>query len=153
MIRVIRLPTPRILLRKATAWRSKLLAARTEKERKRAEGKYKHPQVKEALVKMFRGKCAYCESCIAHIDYGHIEHFRPKGGKSGQPKLTFEWSNLFLACGICNGKQFKGDLFPGPADGGSFVNPCEEEPTDHFQFDFDENTGLANCTAPLALDQ
>ena len=40
--------------------------------------------------------CAYCESMI-YTD-GHIEHFRRKNS-SHYPELTFEWTNLFLACG------------------------------------------------------
>jgi uncharacterized protein (TIGR02646 family) len=38
-------------------------------------------------------RCAYCESQI--FFGGHIEHFRRK---RHFPELTFEWTNLFLAC-------------------------------------------------------
>ena len=93
---------------------------------------------------MFGGKCAYCESRITHVDYGHIEHFRPKAGPRGRPNLTFEWSNLFLACGVCNGPGFKGDRFPEADDGGPLVNPCDDEPTDHFRFVFDPKTRIAS---------
>lgn len=41
-------------------------------------------------------RCAYCEGAIFHE--GHIEHFRRKN-KNHFPELTFDWSNLFLACG------------------------------------------------------
>lgn len=41
-------------------------------------------------------RCAYCESMIRHE--GHIEHFRRKNARH-HPELTFEWTNLFLACG------------------------------------------------------
>jgi len=40
-------------------------------------------------------RCAYCESQI--FFGGHIEHFRRKNEKHF-PELTFEWTNLFLAC-------------------------------------------------------
>jgi uncharacterized protein (TIGR02646 family) len=40
-------------------------------------------------------RCAYCESQIYHG--GHIEHFRRKNSNHF-PQLTFEWTNLFLAC-------------------------------------------------------
>src|SRR5690554_4407048 len=40
--------------------------------------------------------CAYCESAI-YTD-GHLEHFRRKN-PNHYPELTFEWTNLFLACG------------------------------------------------------
>lgn len=76
MIKVKRADKPPILVQKAKEWTKTLLAAQTD--RKTAESKYQHKQVKECLVKMFHGKCAYCESQIRHIDYGHIEHYRPK---------------------------------------------------------------------------
>jgi len=41
-------------------------------------------------------RCAYCEGPIFHE--GHIEHFRRKN-PDHFPELTFDWNNLFLACG------------------------------------------------------
>ena len=141
MIKITRLDAPEILRRKATQWSSKLLMARTAKARKAAESKYRNKQIKKLLAKSFFGKCAYCESHITHVDYGHIEHFVPK---SLEPSLTFQWSNLFLACGICNGPAHKGDKFPESEDGGPLVNPCDDEPLDHFRFEFDPKTMLAS---------
>jgi uncharacterized protein (TIGR02646 family) len=109
-----------------------------------AESKYKHKSIKAALVKMFCGKCAYCESKITHIEYGHIEHYRPKSGPEGRPKLTFVWSNLLLACGICNGAEHKGDRFPTASQGGPIVNPCNDDPVAHLNFHYDAVTKLAS---------
>lgn len=143
MIKVKRSAKPSILREKATEWTQKLLDAVDEpKEKKKAEGKYRHKQIKEALVKMFHGKCAYCESMITHIDYGHIEHFRPKSLPAYRA-FTFEWTNLLLACGVCNGSEQKGMKFPSELEGGPFVNPCDEEPDDHFDFLFDRTSRLA----------
>jgi uncharacterized protein (TIGR02646 family) len=102
---------------------------------------------------MFFGKCAYCESQITHVDYGHIEHFRPKGGQNARPDLVFEWTNLFLACGICNGAENKSDRFPEQAEGGPLVNPCDDDPADHFEFHFDPVTRLASVygTSPRGV--
>lgn len=86
-------------------------------------------------------KCAYCESHLSHVSYGHIEHFKPK---SRYRELCFEWDNLLLGCAVCNGKQFKGDKFPSKEEGGPFINPCEELPDDYFSFEFDPDTGTAN---------
>jgi len=82
---------------------------------------YGHKTVKEALKKAQHDKCCFCESKIIHIDYGDVEHFRPKGGvwqrrkkplgKPGYYWLAYEWSNLFLSCKLCN-QRFKGNLFP-----------------------------------------
>jgi uncharacterized protein (TIGR02646 family) len=82
---------------------------------------YAHEDVKQALRKAQHDKCAFCESQFAHISYGDVEHFRPKAGwrqEEGEPLsrpgyywLTYEWSNLFLSCTLCN-QQFKRNLFP-----------------------------------------
>jgi uncharacterized protein (TIGR02646 family) len=82
---------------------------------------YGHKTVKEALKKAQHDKCFLCESKISHIAHGDVEHFRPKagyrqsaGGRLETPGyywLAYEWSNLFLACQICN-QVFKKNLFP-----------------------------------------
>jgi uncharacterized protein (TIGR02646 family) len=54
------------------------------------------PGVTTAEASEYGVRCAYCEDAIHHA--GHIEHFRRKN-KNHFPELTFEWSNLFLACG------------------------------------------------------
>jgi len=130
MIKVKREDSPAILVQKAKEWTETLLAAQTKKDRQTAESKYQHKQIKDCLVKMFHGKCAYCESQIRHIDYGHIEHYRPK---SIFPELTYSWSNLLLACGVCNGKAHKGDKFPQNHEGGPLINPGFDDPDAHFQ--------------------
>ncbi len=71
---------------------------------------YKDKSVRKQLNKMFRGKCAYCESKITSIYTGDIEHFRPKGGyiendstiKPGYFWLASDWENLLFACPFCN---------------------------------------------------
>lgn len=82
---------------------------------------YGDKTVKAALIEAQHGKCFLCESKIAHISFGDVEHFRPKGGsrqketeKMKQPGyywLAYVWENLFLACQICN-QRFKKNLFP-----------------------------------------
>lgn len=119
-------------------------AAKTPKEKKNAENKYRQNSVKSVLVKMFCGKCGYCESKITHVDYGHIEHYRPKSGPQGRPNLTFVWSNMLLACGVCNGAEYKGVHFPEASGGGPIINPCAEDPVSHFDFHYDAATKLAS---------
>ncbi len=82
---------------------------------------YGHKSVKDELILAQHSKCAFCESKFAHISYGDVEHFRPKGGykqkksdelqKPGYYWLAYEWSNLFASCQICN-QRFKKNLFP-----------------------------------------
>lgn len=141
MIKVARSPKPDILERNQQAWTRALLDASTDVEKRKAEGKYRHRSIKDALVAMFHGKCAYCESKISHVEYGHIEHFKPK---SRFPDLTFEWTNLLLSCPICNGFEYKGDHFPEAPEGGPLINPCDETPAKHFEFVFDRIAKLAS---------
>ena len=73
---------------------------------------YRDSEVKDALVKLFKGKCAYCESKFLHIYPGDVEHFRPKGEieeanppkKPGYYWLASDWDNLLLSCRNCNQK-------------------------------------------------
>lgn len=73
---------------------------------------YRDPEVKEALTKLFKNKCAYCESTFLHIYPGDIEHFRPKGeiegvvpdSKPGYYWLAADWDNLLFSCRNCNQK-------------------------------------------------
>lgn len=150
MIQVTRTEKPEILTKKQVVWQAGLREALegyheepTLKNKKKLDvafTKYNHKQVKDSLKTMFSGKCAYCESHITHIGYGHIEHFRPK---SKFPDLCFEWSNLMLGCEICNGKGYKGDKFPENHEGALFVNPVEENPDEFFDFEFDPSAGVA----------
>lgn len=72
---------------------------------------YSNFDVKQALIKLFKSKCAYCESKFLHVYSGDVEHFRPKGEIDGAnpPKpgyywLAAEWDNLLLSCRNCNQK-------------------------------------------------
>ena len=66
--------------------------------------------VRDALMAMFHGKCAYCESSILAVTTIDVEHWRPKGRiKSeegpmyeGYAWLAADWHNLVAACPNCN---------------------------------------------------
>jgi len=151
MIQVNRTVKPAVLESNETKWLGEYIIAldkyqsnkndASKKIKVKTEKKYNNAEVKKALKVMFSSKCAYCESHISHIDYGEIEHFKPK---SKFPNSCFDWDNLLLGCSICNGKLFKGNKFPEVEEGGPFVNPVVENPNDFFEFDFDPNTGTAN---------
>lgn len=75
---------------------------------------YGTPEVKGALIELFKGKCAYCESQFLHVYIGDVEHFRPKGAikslngdlfKPGYYWLAANWDNLLLSCRNCNQKS------------------------------------------------
>ncbi|WP_309887920.1 hypothetical protein [Archangium sp.] len=131
MIRVRKSAVPPEVLRtKGARARRALTAAYSRAPRSYQSGRksfefdsgiYAHETVKQALREAQHDKCAFCESNFAHISYGDVEHFRPKGGwsqKEGEPLtqpgyywLVYEWANLFLSCTLCN-QKFKSNLFP-----------------------------------------
>jgi hypothetical protein len=118
---------------------------------------YRHNTVKEALIKAQYDKCFLCESKITHISFGDVEHFRPKAAyrqsvsdplqKPGYYWLAYEWSNLFLACQLCN-QLFKKNLFPlaNPSaraishrhkvarEKSLFIDPSVENPEEYISF-------------------
>lgn len=89
-------------------------------------GDYKHPTNKQALKAASADKCMYCESKISHIDFAHIEHFKPKAANKF-PELKFEWSNLGYACPKCNNN--KSDKFHNDYP---YIDPYSENPSEHF---------------------
>jgi len=149
LIQVQRTPEPSVLRNNATLWLSELKKLKsnpnsTQSAIKKAQDKYNKKEVKDALIKMFNGKCAYCESKITTVAYGEIEHFFPK---SLYPDLTFVWKNLLLACSICNNAAHKGTKFPLDDQG----NPLLIDPTDgitdpnrHLEFVWDDVAKLAS---------
>jgi uncharacterized protein (TIGR02646 family) len=149
LIPVTRSSKPAVLRKNAARWLSELKAFSTNSNAskdqiKKAQNKYRHNQIKDALVKMFYGKCAYCESKITVVTYGAIEHFFPK---SAYIDLTFEWSNLLLSCDICNDPNHKGTNFPLDSNGNPLlINPSDgiTDPNMHFEFAWDAVAGLAS---------
>ncbi|MFK4389893.1 uncharacterized protein (TIGR02646 family) [Peribacillus frigoritolerans] len=120
---------------------------------------YKKTYVREALRDLFKKKCAYCESFLAHIEHAHIEHWRPKGKVAEEKEhfgyywLAADWDNLFYTCGVCN-SSFKGNKFPiDPKSHYAMnseddyltlerpllINPCVDNPELFFNFT-DEGT-------------
>ena len=77
-------------------------------------------------------RCAYCESQVYHG--GHIEHFRRKNPLHF-PQLTFEWTNLFIAC---DSKEHCGhykDRSKAPSyNPDDLIKPDEHDPDDYLYF-------------------
>lgn len=160
MIPVVRTQKPNSLRKNEAKWVQKIREAlnltrnattiteikKAKKKLENALNKYKHTDIKEALVEqMFRGKCAYCEAQIIHIDYGDIEHFRPK---DTFPLLAVEWENLLFVCRVCNGAEFKGTKFPlDTSDNPLLINPCEDTPNNHLEFKYEEKTQFATVVS------
>jgi len=144
MIFVKRTEEPKTLKENKAQWSRDIKVAQKKMDSaslERAINKYRQKNIKNALRKMFNDKCAYCESKVSHVEYGHIEHFKPK---SIFPEEAVFWDNLLLSCAICNGAEYKGDKFPDAAHGGFLINPCIEDPGEYLVFEFDEKALSAN---------
>lgn len=66
----------------------------------RRRKKYNHPEVRSELDAMYRNLCCYCESQVGPVRADQIEHRMPVDDFPGR---AFDWVNLHLACGGCNG--------------------------------------------------
>jgi len=128
MIRLEKGQKPDVLVKNEMAWTQALLdrVAKNEEPTVTEKSRYRHPEIKMALLEETSGKCAYCESKVRHVAYGDVEHIVPKSMVLAK---IFEWENLTLACEICNGN--KSNHFGNHE---SFVDPYAVDPTDHFFF-------------------
>ena len=73
---------------------------------------YKRAGVKAALHRIFKGKCAYCETRYSTTQPMDVEHWRPKGlanrgedlpdMRPGYYWLAADWHNLLPSCIDCN---------------------------------------------------
>ncbi|MFP5495016.1 MAG: HNH endonuclease [Gammaproteobacteria bacterium] len=72
---------------------------------------YKGADVRQALERLFHGKCAYCETYYAASAPVDIEHYRPKGAVAddvahgGYWWIAMQWENLLPSCIDCNRKR------------------------------------------------
>ncbi|PFC37732.1 HNH endonuclease [Bacillus cereus] len=128
MISLIKISKPIVLEDKEGEWTTELLSflKSDEKVPNYIKGRYRHEEIKNALLTETNSKCAYCESKITHIDYGDIEHIVPK---SIFPEKTFLWENLTIGCAKCNQSKsnYYGDTLP-------LLNPYVDCPEDKIVF-------------------
>ena len=92
---------PQILIDNALEWGAEYTEALQNGVENPPE-RYRRDDIRDALKCETRAKCAYCESKCEHVTYSHIEHIVPK---SRVPQLVCTWSNLTLACPVCNNSK------------------------------------------------
>lgn len=120
---VTRGPTPKSLDGPTSAGGKELAKARAFFNRtstKKVEfAAYKADDVRAALDRDFRNKCAYCESNIGATQPMDVEHYRPKAevvadgtSEPGYWWLAAEWTNLYPSCIDCN-RERKQELVGG----------------------------------------
>jgi hypothetical protein len=124
MIRLTKGPKPDVLTRNADTWTRELLDAIAAGQELSAarRTRYNNKEIKDALLRETREKCAYCESKFRHVTYGDIEHITPK---DNEPGLTYEWTNLTIACDICNTNKARAQ---------GLVDPYNDSVDDSFKF-------------------
>lgn len=89
-------PTSGTIGRNTHQKRLEIIAANAYIDNDRYNSRYKYDDTKKYLKKIYRGKCAFCESKEGQL---HVEHYRPK---QIYYWLAFSWDNLLFACTICN---------------------------------------------------
>ena len=124
MIKLAKVPEPKVLVDNAAAWlqvvKDKLTAGEVPSETDK--GRYRHADIKSALIEETHGKCAYCEGYLMDVTFGDVEHISPKSLKVSD---LFRWDNLTVACDRCNtGKSNVPDL----------VDPYVDDPDEYFLF-------------------
>ena len=112
MRNVKRLSKPVSLKTNAARWTRDLLSKIEECKHNKTEvpdafySHYNQNDVKERLKEMYNSLCCYCEGRIGVVEFGHIDHRRPK---KKFPKDTYNWKNLHLGCTRCN--TMKGEKY------------------------------------------
>lgn len=129
MIKLSKGSKPQILIDNATQWTNEYVncLSSNQKPSDIIAYRYRHPDIKVALEKETSKKCAYCESKIKHISFEDIEHILPKK-KGARPDLYVEWTNLTLACEVCNRTNKKDYYDPNLP----LVNPYVDDPDKYF---------------------
>lgn len=95
-----------------------------------------------ALAGVFRDKCAFCESRMAHVQHPHIEHYRPKGRREFEKRM-FDWDNWLHSCGRCN--ESKWTHFPISDEGDPcLLDPTADDPDAHLGFVHEHITWTTN---------
>lgn len=99
MIRLVRRPRPQILVKKQEEWTQKFLDSGVPRP---DHAKYRHQEIKEALIATSAGKCFYCEQAVPQRD-GEVDHYREVGIPEHRA-LAYDWNNLYWSCRGCNDK-------------------------------------------------
>lgn len=98
---------------------------------------YRDDEVRKALERLFRRKCAYCESRLGTVGPEDVEHYRPHGAVAerrdhpGYYWLAYTWTNLYPACTYCNQRRRDRPTWhepvTGPATGKATLFPLDDE--------------------------
>lgn len=139
---------PQILTANKVEWLAAYLA---DKKSATAKYRYRHPEIKGALLTETGEKCVYCESKVGHNTPGDVEHKAPS---LLYDNLHFDWHNLTIACAECNRRKGAYDTISNP-----FLDPysvgIEERVTHHgpMVVGVPGDVGAEICVSMLELDR
>jgi hypothetical protein len=124
---------PKILTQNSSFWTADYVAAAVEGNGGSKE-RWRHDDIRHALLRDSRQKCMYCESRVADVGFPNVEHVLPK---SRFPEDAHRWSHLGLACVVCN--VAKGDYWSSTEP---VIDPYTEDPADYLVFHGDFVTAI-----------
>jgi hypothetical protein len=116
MRKITKSAVPLVLHESADAWTADFIADPANRTKKY---RYRHADIKSALVAETDNKCVYCESKIGHNTPGDVEHKIPTSADLAQ---HFSWPNLTIACTECNRR--KNDYYE---PGKPFLDPYSDD--------------------------
>jgi uncharacterized protein (TIGR02646 family) len=117
MMRCVRGEEPTVLVAKGPGWTAAYQAKLAEDPAQQFrwpthERESLNQILLPALESMTLRHCSYCDGFpLGSMARQTIDHFRPKHAQAF-PQLAFAWSNLFLACDVCQrekGHDFKAE--------------------------------------------
>ena len=131
------------------------------------------PEVISALRKVFRDRCAFCESRLMGTE-ADLAHFRPVAGSRGTDGshspdhygwFAYEWRNLLTACADC--QRVKANIFPidGPRaplqsswkdatqlEDAQLIDPTVDDPLVHLTVLFDGRLAALTEKGHISLE-
>lgn len=134
MIKIVKeSPEPQVLTKKRTTWvaefKAEFSAAKTAKRsmKNAIRFRYRHKDIKNALLRESFEKCVYCESNPRHVCSGQTDHFVPIS-KANHDQI-YDWDNLVFCCRICNENKDDYTNIHGP-----LVHPIHDDPEEYIRF-------------------
>ncbi|WP_179275755.1 HNH endonuclease [Rhodococcus sp. 06-418-5] len=120
-----KLDIPPVLAEKKDEWTRRYVAAKLE-GRKPLPAPWRNKEIRRVLTKETFERCAFCESELLAVAFGHIEHIEPR---VIYPEKVVDWENLTLSCERCNNAKldYHSEITP-------LVNPYIDDPEDYLRF-------------------
>jgi len=105
LYKIVRGEMPKFLQDNWRRWTNQYLKSNSIFQWATHKGKTVNQHLREPLLTMTDKHCSFCDGYpMGRMTRNTIEHFRPKS-RSKYPKLAYYWTNLFIACDVCQEKN------------------------------------------------